>query len=78
LLKHSLIGFVLFPDPGPPHPDAFGPLVDDGFRVARARDAAGAEWALDLSHDAWGRARLGVMKGSGDAPPVVPSRTTLV
>jgi hypothetical protein len=65
----SLLGFVLFRDPAPPRAEAFAPLTAAGFRVSATRDAAGAEWALDLDHDRWGRARIGVMRGRGEAPP---------
>src|SRR4051812_15997688 len=65
----SLLGLVLFPDVSPPRAEAFASLEAAGFSVTRARDATGAEWALDLSHDRWGRARLGVMIGLGNAPP---------
>lgn len=65
----SLLGFVLFRDAAAPRAEAFAPLTTEGFRVTVARDAAGAEWALDLDHDRWGRARIGVMRGRGEAPP---------
>lgn len=65
----SLIGFVLFRDTNPPRAEAFTPLERAGFQVTKARDASGAAWALDLAHDRWGRARIGVMREGGRAPP---------
>jgi hypothetical protein len=67
--RHSLVGFVLFRDPTPPRAEAFAPLEAAGFQVTRARDARGAEWAVDLTHERWGRARAGVMRGGGQPPP---------
>jgi hypothetical protein len=67
--RRSLIGFLLFRDPSPPRAEAFAPLTAAGFQIAKARDAGGAEWALDLTHERWGHVRVGVMRGSGSAPP---------